>query len=300
MHSGFRKRAASVPIMDIWQQAITSGKRLVLTGHSLGGSVAQVCTLSLLRSVPEAHALLRCVCYATPAIGNAALKSAVDASGWNRLVTNISLPEDVVPHLLSWTPPSAASQSTLRNHDSVVQRRMMTALCSMLLPSLLPKATLAASVTAPLASWRWLGTSARVLPWTAALALPFVLPPGLLWGAGLFGCYAAIACLKSSIRLGPQHYYMIGRQFSLLTDGVLVPSASGKALASKDIGMWLHGCPGGRPQSSLSAGSSWMRPRSLLGRVTWQYAMHRMPPLRSRLQAAQAAHGEELAALLCG
>ncbi len=35
VHSGFRKRASSVPILDIWKRARAAGKRLVLTGMLL-------------------------------------------------------------------------------------------------------------------------------------------------------------------------------------------------------------------------------------------------------------------------
>lgn len=313
VHSGFRKRASSVPIMDIWKQARAAGKRLVLTGHSLGGSVAQVCALTLLRSVPEARSnnLLHCVSYATPAIGNSALQRAVEASGWDKLFINIALPEDVVPHLLSWTPPprKTTPQRSARRPTHVQTTQLMTTtLFSILLQSLLPQSSAAAAITAPLRAFAQhtseLSGLIRMLPLAGAVAMPFLLPANILWSAGLFACYVGIACLKSTIRLGPQHYYMIGRQYLVGADGALRSGNKDGVDGggeSDNMSVWLHGCSGGKHPAPVGP----RRPRSWLARVQWHYAMHRMPPLRTRLQAAQSfcAGGADDtigAFLLCG
>ncbi len=298
-----------------------------------------------MRSVPEARSnnYLRCVSYATPAIGNSALKRAVEVSGWDALFVNITLPEDVVPHLLSWTPPGTTHTKTTplsskpSTHHHTRQRAttqlMTTTLFSVVLPSLLPQASAAAAMAAPLRamSWivntggstGWLGALARMLPLAGAIAVPLVLPANVVWSAGLFACYAGIACLKSTIRLGPQHYHMIGRQFLLTADGVLQQhdrgggDREGGALTNRGVdgvheepmGVWLHGCGGGAAHREVQHSPPSRRPRSWLARVQWQYAMHRMPPLRTRLQAAQSigsgkhllGQGDDaLGALLCG
>ena len=53
-------------------------------GHSLGGAVALLCMLRLLHSssLPPGAAGLRCICFGTPAVGDAALAAAVADAGW--------------------------------------------------------------------------------------------------------------------------------------------------------------------------------------------------------------------------
>ncbi len=60
----------------------------------MGGAVALLCTLRLLRALQESHVrpLLHCICYGTPAIGNATLASHVDRAGWSTHFTSFVLP----------------------------------------------------------------------------------------------------------------------------------------------------------------------------------------------------------------
>lgn len=64
-------------------------------GHSLGGAVAKLCTLRLLRRLPPAAAAagrVRCCTFGAPALGNAALAALVAARRWDRLFYSLTLP----------------------------------------------------------------------------------------------------------------------------------------------------------------------------------------------------------------
>jgi alpha-beta hydrolase superfamily lysophospholipase len=89
--------------------AAAAGKRLVLTGHSLGGAVATLTTVRLLRglalgqqqAVPDPR--IRCISFATPAVANADLLQEVAAAGWDQFITNIILPgEQGCRRLQAW------------------------------------------------------------------------------------------------------------------------------------------------------------------------------------------------------
>ncbi|KAI3425041.1 hypothetical protein D9Q98_008419 [Chlorella vulgaris] len=94
-HSGYLARAAAVPAEQLYRLARVQGKRLVLTGHSLGGAVATLCAVRLLDALPqELHHTVSCIGFAVPAVGNAALAEAAGAHGWEQRITNYTLPED--------------------------------------------------------------------------------------------------------------------------------------------------------------------------------------------------------------
>ncbi|KAL0028002.1 hypothetical protein WJX79_009904 [Trebouxia sp. C0005] len=111
-HTGFLNRARGVPIQELYQLAKKLNKRLVLTGHSLGGAIALLCTLDLLHSlVDEPNLKLTCVGFATPAVGNAALAEYVKNKGWQKYITNYLVPEDVVTRLLPPRPATTAQSA---------------------------------------------------------------------------------------------------------------------------------------------------------------------------------------------
>jgi hypothetical protein len=78
----------------------------VLTGHSLGGAVAVLTTVRLLRSLtaeqhqglcslaPQQEVLprVRCISFATPAMANNDLLQEVTTQGWDQYITNIVMP----------------------------------------------------------------------------------------------------------------------------------------------------------------------------------------------------------------
>ena len=62
-------------------------------GHSLGGAVAVLAMLRLLRQLPPgAQPALRCNVFACPAIGNAALAAYVREMGWEHYFNNLLVP----------------------------------------------------------------------------------------------------------------------------------------------------------------------------------------------------------------
>ena len=61
-------------------------------GHSLGGAVALLCTLRLLQGLAGSTPSLQCICFGTPAIGNAALAAVVAEYGWESHILNFVLP----------------------------------------------------------------------------------------------------------------------------------------------------------------------------------------------------------------
>lgn len=62
-------------------------------GHSLGGAVAVLATLRLLRQLPAgAQPALSCNVFACPAIGNAALALYVKEHGWEHYFNNLLVP----------------------------------------------------------------------------------------------------------------------------------------------------------------------------------------------------------------
>lgn len=67
-------------------------------GHSLGGAVAQICALDLLRTLRQRGGStegIACIAYASPAVGNRALAAGVQDMGWGAHFINYSLPGEL-------------------------------------------------------------------------------------------------------------------------------------------------------------------------------------------------------------
>lgn len=67
--------------------------------HSLGGAVAQLCTIHLLQRLPPSqHDSVACFGFATPALANEALATMVENKGWNSRIRNYLVPgESMIP-----------------------------------------------------------------------------------------------------------------------------------------------------------------------------------------------------------
>jgi hypothetical protein len=98
LHSGFLARARGVAgdVAALYARARAEGRAMVLCGHSLGAAVAVLATLQLLGGAAGAAGRVRCVGFAAPAVGNAALAALVLRRGWERLFELHSTPEDQV------------------------------------------------------------------------------------------------------------------------------------------------------------------------------------------------------------
>ncbi len=106
LHQGYVARAAVVPAEQLWRLATARGKRVVFTGHSMGGAIAHLCTLRLLSQLPQdLHHTVRSVGFATPLLGEAAVAEAITKKGWVKALKNYLLPEDWVPNAMNlWQP----------------------------------------------------------------------------------------------------------------------------------------------------------------------------------------------------
>ncbi|XP_044954121.1 uncharacterized protein LOC123404263 isoform X2 [Hordeum vulgare subsp. vulgare] len=107
-HRGFLARAKGIPALELYKLAQKKNRKLVLCGHSLGGAVAALATLAILRvlslSSPtkEANRLqVKCITFSQPPVGNAALRDYVHRRGWQYYFKSYCIPEDVVPRILS-------------------------------------------------------------------------------------------------------------------------------------------------------------------------------------------------------
>ncbi|KAJ0052619.1 hypothetical protein Pint_01462 [Pistacia integerrima] len=107
-HRGFMARAKGVPALELYRLAQKKKRKLVLCGHSLGGAVAALATLAILRVVAASSSSkendkvqVKCITFSQPAVGNAALRDYVNRKGWQHYFKSYCIPEDLVPRILS-------------------------------------------------------------------------------------------------------------------------------------------------------------------------------------------------------
>ncbi|CAK7349423.1 unnamed protein product [Dovyalis caffra] len=107
-HRGFMARAKGIPALELYRLAQKKNRKLVLCGHSLGGAVAALATLAILRviaasspSKENGKIQVKCITFSQPPVGNAALRDYVHKKGWQHHFKSYCIPEDLVPRILS-------------------------------------------------------------------------------------------------------------------------------------------------------------------------------------------------------
>ncbi|XP_021676912.2 uncharacterized protein LOC110662290 isoform X2 [Hevea brasiliensis] len=107
-HRGFLARAKGIPSLELYRLAQKKNRKLVLCGHSLGGAVAALATLAILRVVAasspskeDEKIQVKCITFSQPPVGNAALRDYVHEKGWQHYFKSYCIPEDLVPRILS-------------------------------------------------------------------------------------------------------------------------------------------------------------------------------------------------------
>ncbi|XP_057964023.1 uncharacterized protein LOC131155113 [Malania oleifera] len=107
-HRGFLARAKGIPALELYRLAQKKKRKLVLCGHSLGGAVAVLATLAILRVVAASSSSkehekvhVKCITFSQPPVGNAALRDYVIGKGWQHYFKTYCIPEDLVPRILS-------------------------------------------------------------------------------------------------------------------------------------------------------------------------------------------------------
>ncbi|KAL3682223.1 hypothetical protein R1sor_000245 [Riccia sorocarpa] len=107
-HRGFLARARNIPAEDIYRLAQKKNYKLVLCGHSLGGAVAVLATLAILKAFSTSSVMkaggtlqIKCITFSQPPVGNPGLRDYVHRKGWQQHFRSYCIPEDLVPRLLS-------------------------------------------------------------------------------------------------------------------------------------------------------------------------------------------------------
>ncbi|XP_042509488.1 uncharacterized protein LOC122085112 [Macadamia integrifolia] len=107
-HRGFLARAKGIPALELYRLAQKKNRKLVLCGHSLGGAVAVLATLAILRVIATSspskeseRVQVKCITFSQPPVGNAALRDYVHRKGWQHYFKTYCIPEDLVPRILS-------------------------------------------------------------------------------------------------------------------------------------------------------------------------------------------------------
>ncbi|CAN4081899.1 unnamed protein product [Withania somnifera] len=98
--------------LSLLQQQLTSNQPLIVTGHSLGGSVASLFTLWLLDSLPS-YGVQRilCITFGSPILGNSGFQKAIsEHPTWRSIFLHVVSDKDPVPgYLISDHNASAAT-----------------------------------------------------------------------------------------------------------------------------------------------------------------------------------------------
>ncbi|KGN54786.1 lipase-like PAD4 [Cucumis sativus] len=97
-------------LVETITKVMERSKSIVITGHSLGGAAATLCTLwllSFLHTKTHHHPIL-CITFGSPLIGNESLSRAIQRERWCGKFCHVVSNHDIMPRLLS-TPLSSLS-----------------------------------------------------------------------------------------------------------------------------------------------------------------------------------------------
>ncbi|KAH9589107.1 Fungal lipase-like domain [Trypanosoma melophagium] len=102
LHAGFAREAdeCMTHIKELEYDVLHNGYRLVVSGHSLGGAVAQIVSLRLIMANPQLFKnKLKCVSFGSPLVGNCQLTQFVEKNKWTSNFHHIAYRSDIVPRL---------------------------------------------------------------------------------------------------------------------------------------------------------------------------------------------------------
>ena len=126
-HSGFYKRAASIPLDEIL--TLAKGKPIYFVGHSLGGAIAQICALLCLerfnQTYPNITKTTFAISFGGPYIGTQEVQDFLSSKrGSMRLedhILTVVNENDCVPGLLNIAATLTKSETVLNKYQSKVQ-----------------------------------------------------------------------------------------------------------------------------------------------------------------------------------
>ncbi|CAF3351108.1 unnamed protein product [Rotaria sp. Silwood2] len=116
VHRGFSKRASELPyatLMNEFNNNRNYPKRLIFTGHSLGGSVAHLCTIfNLANKSYKENPKLYSIAFGSPFIGDRTVAEDLIRKNFNNNFLTIINQSDIVPNLLNLVETGSRVQST--------------------------------------------------------------------------------------------------------------------------------------------------------------------------------------------
>jgi len=123
VHGGFLARSRDIPAVALFALAQHRRQQLVFCGHSLGGAVAVLCTLRLLRELGSLGKLghVRCITFGMPGVGSAALAEHVRQQNWDTCFISYATPGDLIATI---NLPAVADQVAVQSGASTASVQM--------------------------------------------------------------------------------------------------------------------------------------------------------------------------------
>lgn len=117
-HWGFAERAQSVPV-DVFCELLQSGEHIIFTGHSLGGAVASLLSLRVLKLMKGNHHQhqVRCITFGAPLFASRSLAEMINAE-YKDVFTHVVGNKDFVPKIL---PVVSALQNVIYGHEDYLE-----------------------------------------------------------------------------------------------------------------------------------------------------------------------------------